>query len=54
MKRSTQIRVRNIVVYTLLIIVSAAALLPFFWLIRSSLMDRKQLFEFPIYVGKLP
>ncbi len=50
MKRSTQIRVRNIVVYTLLIIVSAAALLPFFWLIRSSLMDRKQLFEFPIKV----
>ncbi len=54
MKRSTQIRVRNIVVYTLLIIVSAAALLPFFWLIRSSLMDRKQLFEFPIKVIPSP
>ena len=50
MKSSTQKRVKFIIVYAILAIVCVAALLPFFWMIRSSLMDRKQLFEFPIKV----
>lgn len=50
MRKSTQKRVKLIVVYVLLAIICVAALLPFFWLIRSSLMDRKQLFEFPIKI----
>ncbi len=50
MKTSTNERVKKIVVYAILIIICAAALLPFFWMVRSSLMDRRQLFEFPIKV----
>lgn len=40
-------RVGTIVTIALLVLVSAACLLPFYWLIRSSLMSDEQIFTFP-------
>lgn len=48
MKKTTAIRAKMIFVYAMLVLISLAALLPFYWLVRSSLMDKKQLFSFPI------
>ena len=48
MRMSTARRVNKTVAYTLIFIVCLMFLLPFYWMIRSSLMDTKQLFAFPI------
>lgn len=48
MKKTTATRAKMIFVYVLLALICLAALLPFYWLVRSSLMDKKQLFSFPV------
>jgi multiple sugar transport system permease protein len=40
-------RLNNAIVYVLLIAVSVGALVPFVWLIRSSLMETAQIFSYP-------
>ncbi|MDR1440378.1 MAG: carbohydrate ABC transporter permease [Clostridiales bacterium] len=54
MSNPVQKRVSLAVAYGLLLVTCMAALLPFFWLLRSSLMDRKQLFAFPIMIAPDP
>lgn len=48
MTKTTGRRVKLAISYTFIILVCIATTLPFYWLLRSSLMDKKQLFKFPI------
>jgi len=46
--RTTPRRIKLTIAYTLIVLMSCMFLLPFYWMIRSSLMDARQLFRFPI------
>lgn len=48
MTKSSSEKTKLIIVYVLLGLMSIISLVPFYWLLRSSLMDKKQLFSFPI------
>lgn len=48
MTKSTARKVKLVVTYTFITLICIATTLHFYWLIRSSLMDERQLFKFPI------
>jgi multiple sugar transport system permease protein len=48
MTKTSARRTKLIITYTLIILICVVTTLPFYWLLRSSLMDKKQLFKFPI------
>jgi len=50
MTRTTSRRIKLTVSYILVAFISVMFLLPFLWMIRSSLMDARQLFAFPVQV----
>jgi len=54
MSRTTATRVKLIVCYTIVAIASFVFFVPFFWLVRSSLMDHGQLFRFPVQIFPNP
>jgi len=48
MSRKTKERIGNIITYTFLLILSLLVLIPFFWMISSSLKQDNQVFSIPI------
>lgn len=48
MTKTSARKTKLIITYALIILICVVTTLPFYWLIRSSLMDKKQLFKFPI------
>lgn len=54
MSRSAARRMKLIICYSIVAVTSFVYLVPFLWLIRSSLMDHSQLFRFPVQVFPSP
>lgn len=54
MKKSTSVKIKMSIVYSLIAIICVISLLPFYWMIRSSLMDARQLFKLPIMLFPNP
>lgn len=48
MSKTTSRRVKLAICYTFIALICIGTTLPFYWLLRSSLMDNRQLFKFPI------
>ncbi|MCL2397780.1 MAG: carbohydrate ABC transporter permease [Defluviitaleaceae bacterium] len=54
MSRTTARRVKLTICYTLVAILSFLFFVPFFWMVRSALMDTAQLFRYPIQIFPNP
>ncbi|MCL2571049.1 MAG: carbohydrate ABC transporter permease [Defluviitaleaceae bacterium] len=54
MSRTIGRRVKLVICYTLVAILSFTFFIPFFWMVRSALMDHAQLFRYPVQIFPNP